>query len=300
MLPPKKITVRVPATSANLGPGFDCLGLPLDLWNEATIYPEGERWQIEITGEGANELPQDERNAIVRAFLWLCKETDTPPPAGMRVVCHNAIPLRSGLGSSASAALLGLLAANAWLGSPLSQDELLAAAADHEGHPDNVAPALLGGLVVIAGETVRRFPLPPLRAVIVLPAFEVTTAQARAALPDRIPLTDAVFNLGRTALVVEALRIGDLSLLREVMDDRLHQPYRLPLYPGAAEAIQAARDLGAACALSGAGPSLIAFLDGDPTPVQTAMQQTFAAHGASTRTWVTQVINQGAEVSTQD
>jgi homoserine kinase len=223
-----------------------------------------------------------------------------PVPQGLHITCRNSIPLGSGLGSSASAALIGLLGANGLLGNPISRPEILRMASEIEGHPDNAAAALLGGLVVVIsqeGEPItRRFDLSMLQAALVTPRFDLPTHAARAALPQKVSMQDAVFNLGRTALVVEALRSGDLDLLGQVMQDRLHQPYRLPLIPGAAEALQAARTAGAkAAAISGAGPSLIAFGGQDLEAVAQAMQAAFMQAGlACRRAAVLNVSNQGA------
>lgn len=298
------IRVRVPATTANLGPGFDSLALALDLWNEATFTPTGgEGIGLSIEGEGAGRLPTDETNPVVQAAEWLSRRLGRPLP-GLRVHCTNRIPLGSGLGSSAAAVLTGLLGAGAVLGAQLSADELLQMAVEFEGHPDNAAGALYGGLIVVVKDAsdglpvhwiVRRFELPLLRAVLVLPELDLPTPAARAALPGQVSLRDAIFNLGRAALVVEALRTGDLNLLGQVMEDRLHQPFRLPLIPGAADALKAACQAGAAAAvLSGAGPSLIAFSKDDPAPAGAAMARAFANSGLNTRVFRLQSTNQCA------
>ena len=267
------VTVRVPATTANLGPGFDTLALALDLWNEAVFQPVESGLTITVEGEGMGILPLDRTNLVLKAVEEFCLRTNQPVP-GLAVRCTNQIPLGSGLGSSAAATLLGLLGANAILGTPFNRDQILEIAIEVEGHPDNAAAAINGGLVVVSAENdhgwlVRRFDLPALSAALVLPNFDFPTHSARAALPKQVPFEDAVFNMGRALLVVEALRTGDLDLLGKAMKDRLHQPYRVPLIPRAAEAMAAARKAGAvAIAISGAGPSVIAFMAGDPTPVE--------------------------------
>ena len=266
------VTVRVPATTANLGPGFDTLALALDLWNEAVFRPVESGLTITVEGEGRGVLPLDRKNLVLKAVEELCYAVDRSVP-GLAVRCTNQIPLGSGLGSSAAATLLGLMGANAVLGEPLNRDQILEMAIRMEGHPDNAAAAMNGGLVVVSGINehgwlVRRFDLPELSAALVLPDFDFPTHAARAALPKQVPIGDAVFNMGRALLVVEALRTGDLDLLGKAMEDRLHQPYRLPLIPRAAEAMAAARQAGAAAtAISGAGPSVIAFTAGDPSQV---------------------------------
>lgn len=306
--PVKVARVFVPATSANLGAGFDCLGLALDLWNQSDFRLQGKRWLISVSGEGAGSVPSGPDNLLLRAAARLYQALEEPLPPGLQVHCRNQIPLGSGMGSSAAAHLSGLLGANALLGNPLDLPALLKLGAELEGHPDNVTPALLGGLTVAvtpdhapeAAPLVRRLPLANLLAVLVLPHFRFPTARARAALPKVYPRAAAIYNLGRAALTVEALRAGDFALLGAVMQDRLHQPYRLPLIPGAELALSAARQAGAAaCAISGAGPALIAFLSPDSSAaaaVAAAMQAEFLAAGLSSRAWTLTPSLRGAYV----
>ncbi|HEY9075663.1 MAG TPA: homoserine kinase [Anaerolineaceae bacterium] len=280
----KSVRVHIPATTANLGPGFDTLGLTLDLWNSTEFLLTASGLEIEITGEGADFLPRDESSLVYRAFIAACLEIDQPVPAGLRIHCSNAIPAGSGMGSSAAAVLAGILGAGALLEQPFTLPEALSLAQKIEGHADNAAAALLGGLIIAVqheGELItRRFDIPQHPVVIILPDVDLPTRAARAALPTCIPIQDAVHNIGRTALVVEALRSNDWELLKVAMEDRLHQPYRFPLIPGAAAARKAALDAGApACVLSGAGPSLIAFCQHDPINIALAMQSAFAASG---------------------
>lgn len=256
------IKIRVPATSANLGPGFDCLGLALDLWNEIAFEP-AERLKYRASGEGAEKLNKGTRNLLTKAYARL-HEMCGKKMNGVHIAARNAIPMSSGLGSSAAAIIAGLFGANEMLGKPLNSEELLKAATEMEGHPDNVAPALLGGLVVsvMKQETIitRSYEIPPLTIVIVKPDVEWLTKTARAVLPRSFSRADAVHNIGRTALVVDALRSGDLDLLQQVMEDRIHQPYRLRHISGGMAAYKCARQFGAA-ALSGAGPSIILFTE---------------------------------------
>jgi homoserine kinase len=287
--PPTSVTVRVPATTANLGPGFDCLGLALDLWNQATFTLGGDGVHVEVRGEGADVLPRDESNLVAQAARRGFDERGAPP-AGLRISCDAQVPLASGLGSSSSAVVAGLLAADALLGRPFDRDRLLVMAADMEGHPDNVAAALLGGLVIVVRRhdrlLSRRIDTPELHMALAVPAMSFSTSVARAGLPTEVTLSDAVYNLGRTPLVVEALRMGDLELLGLVMDDRLHQRARLKLVPGADVAWMAAREAGAAAvAVSGSGPSLIAFasLHTDAVEIAGAMVDAFAGAGVTAR-----------------
>jgi homoserine kinase len=297
----QSVRVRVPATTANLGPGFDCLGLTLNLWNEADFVLTGRGAQVRVRGEGQGQLPETADNLTARAFHYFYRRKGLTEPAGIQIDCRNAIPSGSGLGSSASAVLQGLLAADALSGSGAPREEILGMAVDLEGHGDNAAAALYGGLTITvhldARWLTRRFDVPPLRAALALPAVDLPTHIARKALPSHISRADAVFNSSRTPLVVEALRSGDLDLLGQVMDDRLHQPYRLPLIPGAVEALRAARAAGAAAAaISGAGPSLIAFCPGDPRPAGEAMAAAFARAGVAARTFELTAISLGASV----
>ncbi len=296
-----RVRVCVPATTANLGPGFDCLGLTLDLWNAAEFELGGEGCAVSVRGEGEGILPTGADNLVVCAFLRALARRGLPPPAGLRVCMLNAIPSGSGLGSSASAVILGLLGADRLYGLGLQQAEIIDLAVELEGHCDNAAAALLGGLVVSLrsgpGWLARRFDVPRLQAALVLPALDLPTREARKVLPLTVPRGDAVFNASRALLVAEALRSADLDLLAQVMEDRLHQPYRLPLIPGALEAMAAARQAGAAAvALSGAGPSPIAFCPDDSRPAADAMQAAFARAGLPSRPFHLVTTSLGASI----
>jgi homoserine kinase len=298
----KSVQVSVPATSANLGPGFDCLALALDLWNEALFEPAESGFTVENEGEGADELPTDLSNLILQSAFEIFNSVESRPP-GLRIRCCNRIPMGSGLGSSAAAIVMGLVGANEFMGRPFSREQLLKMASDKEGHPDNAAAALYGGLVVVlddpGGVICRRFDLPEMGVVVAVPTLDLPTHTARKALPARVDFKDAVFNSSRTPLVVEALRTGDLDLLGKVMHDRLHQPYRLPLIPGAQEAIEDALRAGAkAAALSGAGPGIIAFLEagsGRKDEVQQCMLKAFMNADIVARGFVLKVTDCGAK-----
>src|SRR5215207_974143 len=297
------ITIRVPATSANLGPGFDTLGLALDLWNE-TVMTLAIEHTVRINGEGAEKLSLGENNLIIQSAQKLaeCVGKRLPP---FHLDCVNRIPLSSGLGSSAAAKLTGLLGANALLGKPLSKDEILNLATEMEGHPDNVAPALLGGLVVSTVEDGRVLAhkvnleadsASPIHITVVLPDFHLSTQQARLALPDHITMKDVVYNLSRAVMVTEAFRAGDLDLLGKAMTDTLHQPYRLQLIPVGREAMEAAREAGAAAAaISGAGPGIIAFSAQRDPAIGEAMTRAFEGAGHSARTFQLKISHHGAE-----
>ena len=299
----RSVTVHCPATTANLGPGFDCLGLALDLSNETRFAFDGEGIGVAVSGEGAGTLPSDSSNLVAQAALRLFDVAGHRPPRGLRIDCTVRIPLASGLGSSSAAIVTGLLGANALLGAPLGRDRLLDLAADIEGHPDNVAAALLGGLVIVVrkGERLltKRIMLPDIHVALAVPALEFSTKTARAGLPAAVSLQDAVFNLGRTPLVVEALRTADFDLLGAVMDDRLHQASRLKLIKGGRAAWLAAEKAGAAAvAVSGSGPSLIAFvgLATDAAAVAQVMADVFAAEGVAARPLSLMASAEGAHV----
>lgn len=296
-----KVKAHVPATTANLGPGFDCLGLALSLYNTVELGRTDGGPRISVNGEGKGLIPVDTANLVYRAITGLFEYVGEPV-GDLHVHLNNAIPLMSGLGSSSAAIVGGLAAANALLGEPLERDKILALATDIEGHPDNVAPALLGGLVVIADAEDRpvyqRIAIPTFDVIVVTPDFQLATVKARAALPSQVSFADAVYNIGRTALVVQGLIRQDYDLLAHVMDDRLHQPYRAPLVPGLTDVFKAARQAGAAgVALSGAGPSVVAFAPQGHAAIAEAMQAAFANHGLDARTMLLQTTTEGARTT---
>jgi homoserine kinase len=278
----------IPASTTNLGPGFDCLGMALRLYNRVTASPSAGGVEITVEGDGASTLPRDETNLVYQAVARVFAAIDRPAP-GLRIHLVNRIPLRRGLGSSAAAVVGGLLVGNALAGEALSREEILRLAVAMEGHPDNVAPALRGGLTLAAlvedGIAVTQLPIPAgLKAVVAIPELEVETARARAVLPAQVSRGDAIFNVSRTAFVVGALATGDLRPLGWAMEDRLHQPYRAALIPGLMETIAAARGAGAAGAsLSGAGSTILALATERFPEIGAAMQAELARHGLRSR-----------------
>ncbi len=280
---PTRVRVRVPATSANLGPGFDVLGLALSLHNEITLE-EHASVSVSIEGEGADSLERGEQNVVVRGARAVYERVRRPFK-GIRIACVNRIPTARGLGSSAAAWLGGIVGANALLGAPLDRGALLDLAAASEGHPDNVAAALLGGLTVACwreGTVVAvSLPVPPeIWWVVLIPEAEGSTAEARAVLPETVSRADAVFNLQRVGLLLAGLREGRLDLLTVGMEDRLHEPHRRRLFPWMERVAAAARSTGAAaCVLSGAGPSLLAAVSGDVDRVARAMEAALGESG---------------------
>ena len=297
----RQITVSVPATSANLGPGFDCLGLALDLRQEVTFNIQSKPGlSITARGEDAGKIPLDSNNLVYQAAEIIFKRFGYPAK-GLSIHQDNQIPIGSGLGSSSSAVLAGLFGANALTGSHLTPQEILQLATDFEGHPDNVAPAVYGGLVLGVqgpeGLVVDRIEIPQLRVAIILPDFTLLTVDARAALPINVPLKDAIFNAGRVGLLIRALQSADFEKLGIAMQDRLHQPYRMSLVPGMKEAIQALREAGAAgVAISGAGPSLLAFAPTRQEEIVQAAVESFQKNGLSCRAWILSIDTRGVYI----
>jgi homoserine kinase len=306
----RRVAVEVPASSANLGAGYDCLGVALGLTNRVEVEVRGwSRGEIELTvdGEGAGEVAADRTNRCIQGIEAALREVrgDLPDGIGWRVTMTNEIPLARGLGSSAAATIAGLVAGNHLLGEPLTSADLLRLATAIEGHPDNAAAALLGGFTIAAtvetGIESLRFDAPrDLRAVLFVPELRLATDAMRAALPAKVPLADAVANLGRVAVGVAGMATGHFDVLRVLMVDRLHEPYRAAAYPQLPRLVDGARDAGAlGAALSGAGSTVIAFADSVRTI--TRIEAAFAAAAADTdlpgRVVVVAPRNAGAHVT---
>lgn len=303
------LAVEVPASSANLGAGYDCLGVALAMVNrielEVRVWSRGAI-ELTVDGEGRNELGEDRDNRFVRGLEATLRAARGPLAEGIgwRIAMRNEIPLARGLGSSAAATVAGVLAGNALAGEPLSTAELLGIATEIEGHPDNAAAALLGGFVVSAvrsdGVDAIRFDAPrDLRAVLFIPELRLGTGAMRAALPATVPLADAVSNLGSVALGVAGLATGRYDLLRRLTVDRLHEPYRATVYPQLPAMVEAARSAGAlgAC-LSGAGSTILAFTDSPAsiTQIETAFASCASDRGLPGRVAVAELRNAGGRV----
>jgi len=293
-----KLRIRVPATSANLGPGFDCLGLALDWWNTVEIETLARGLEIECPPD----LPHDKNNAVIQGMIetFRLAKRKLPP---VRVRMDAAIPIASGLGSSSAALVSVIRAANALLGDRFIRKELLALATHIEGHPDNVTPALLGGLVVAVqeGKLVHAVKLEvprDLRAVVFVPNYAVLTQRARAILPIQVPRADSIYNSGRTALWIAALYERRWDWLDLATRDRLHQPYRVKLVRGMNELCNAARHAGArGVALSGAGPSIIAFTDHADDAIARALERAGKRVGVQGAARLVGISNRGARVT---
>jgi len=267
---PGSVLARVPATSANLGPGFDALGLALSLHDDVEVRVMPGGLSIDVSGEGAAELAlAKERHLVVRAMRATLDDLGVPQPAGLALRCVNRIPHGRGLGSSAAAIVAGVLAARALAGAERDLAAELVMANELEGHPDNVAPCLLGGLTIawVAGYEARAIRLEPLstvQPVAFIAPEPVSTKVARDLLPPSVPHADAARNAGRAALLVAALTARPDALL-DASEDRLHQDYRAPAMPATHDLVGRLRAAAVPAVVSGAGPSVLAFLTDDDT-----------------------------------
>ncbi|MFX4263757.1 homoserine kinase [Pelotomaculum propionicicum] len=285
------IRVQVPATTANMGPGFDCLGMALELHNVVEMIPSSRGVVIEVCGEGAAEIPRDENNLVFQSARRVFMQAGFPV-AGLKIRLVNQIPVARGLGSSTAAIVGGIIAANILTGGKLSVRDMITLASSIEGHPDNVAPAILGGIVVSVDDDgeIKYLKIEPpfgLKGVVAIPDFNLVTKISREAIPAQVLFQDAAFNVGRVALLVAALHQGDLSMLGAAMEDRLHQSFRSPLIPGLKKVLAAAKLAGArGVTLSGAGPSVIAFADSNFELIARVMGETFQQNGIKSRVLV--------------
>ncbi|MDR7464543.1 MAG: homoserine kinase [Armatimonadota bacterium] len=294
------VEVAVPATIANLGPGFDALGMAVNLYDRFRVSI-ADRPAVSFSGGDAAALAGEPAPLVLRAAEEVARQAGRR--AAFAIEARLAVPVTRGLGSSAAAIVGGAVAANELLGHPLDQTALLELAVQLEGHPDNVAAALLGGVVVVTrdGQALRagRFlPRLDLEIALAIPDRVIPTAEARALLPRTVPLADAVFNLSRVALLVAALLTGDGALLPAALQDRLHQPHRARLLPGFAAVLVAAREAGAyGAVLAGSGSTVAAFSPpGRGERVGEAMRQAFASHGVTSATRTVSVDAHGATV----
>lgn len=287
------VVVDVPATTANIGPGFDCLGAALDLNNrfELRVVDGGvDRFDLHIEGPEGSHLRGGPDNLIYRSAQRVWREAGVEP-VGLEARVRLAVPPARGLGSSAAAIVAGLIGANALVGDPLGREKLLELAIAIEGHPDNVVPTLLGGLCLTAKTAVPNWRVmrsewhPSVQAVVAIPGIRLSTSEARRAMPRSIPIADAVSNLGSLTLLLRGLRTGDGALIHDGLHDRIHEPYRWGLIQGGREVRQAALAAGAwGCVISGAGPSLLALAPDDQAQqIGQAMVAAWEASGVTSR-----------------
>jgi homoserine kinase len=302
----KSVTVRVPATSANCGPAFDCMGFACTLYNEFTftITDREFGFKLQVEGQGEGMLHPSGHNMAFASFLRLWNQVTDRKRVGINLSMINHIPMSRGLGSSSAAIVGGLLAANALSEAHLSQEALLQYANDLEGHPDNVAPAIYGGFTISCLEngkpySLRFLPPEPLKFIALIPEKPLSTALARKVLPAQVSLQDAVFNESRTALLAAALMSGKYEYLSLALKDKLHQNYRAPLISGTEAVFAAGKKAGALnCIISGAGSTLMAYAlpsaDGDA--IGRAMAEAFAAHGQKGEVKILELDTEGAKI----
>jgi len=298
------VVVDVPATTANLGPGFDCLGAALDLNNRFAmrcIEGDGERFELVIEGTEGAHLRGGPDNLVYRAAQRVWKEAGEQPIA-VEARVRLAVPPARGLGSSATAIVAGLMGANALIGEPLSREKLLELAIEIEGHPDNVVPSLLGGLCMTAKAASHRWRVvrcewsPEVIPVVAIPAIRLSTSEARRVMPKTISIPDAVTNLGSLTLLLQGLRTGNGELIADGMHDRIHEPYRWGLIQGGRQVREAAIGAGAwGCVISGAGPSILALASRDcAAVVSRAMVRAWESEGVASRAEVLQLQQAGS------
>ena len=294
-----EIKIRVPATTANMGPGFDCLGMALDIWN--TIVVETGAVGFSISGEGRDSLAIGSENLIYQCFKRVFDGMGKPAPQ-VRIHCENEIPLGRGLGSSAAAVAGGLLAGSMLSGANLSQERILELAAEIEGHPDNAAAAVMGGCRIVVSDGDRLLTdavaIPDeLKAVLFVPEVPMPTEEARGLLPSVIDRGDAVFNIGRTALLVNALASGNLEYLGVATEDMLHQPARQQIFFPMKNIFRAAMSAGAlGVFLSGAGSSVLALARDREYTIGYEMADAAMKSGVDGAIKVTQPTMRGAHV----
>ncbi len=309
-----KVSVKVPATTANIGPGFDCLGMALPIYNtitiEETVLP-GTGVEINVLADNdsidqlsLDHVPSDE-NSIVYKAVELLYNSIGQSPSELKINIHSNIPVARGLGSSSSVIVGALIAANELLGRPADEVALLSIACEIEGHPDNITPAIVGGLVISSQEedgsvVYRKLEWPDDWAVTVcVPDFELSTDIARSVLPKEVPMKDAIFNAKRLAMFVQAVHTKDSELMKLALQDRLHQPYRMKLVPGLDKIIDNLRhfDNVLGCVLSGAGSSILVISErNDLDKIRTIVKDTWADQNIKCDIKTLSVENNGAQI----
>ena len=307
-----KVSVKVPATTANIGPGFDCLGMALQIYNtitvEETVYPTTglEINVIKNDDDDINDfhIPTDESNVVYKAIELLYAYTGQTPPA-MRINIKSDIPIAKGLGSSASVIVGGILAANELLGNPADEAALLSIANEVEGHPDNIAPAMVGGFVISSVEEdasiiYRKLEWPSeWKLTVCIPDYELATPISRSVLPETVPIADAAYNARRCAMLVEAIHTKDSKLLRLALQDKLHQPYRTRLIPGLDDIIENLKHIDnvIGTVLSGAGPTILVISEGNNIDlIKDTIQDIWSKYGVKANMKTVSVDTEGAKI----
>lgn len=313
-----KISVKVPATTANLGPGFDCLGMALPIYNtitiEETVLP-GTGIEINVIADDAaadelslEHIPMDE-NSIIYKAVELLYNSIGQSPSELKITIHSQIPIARGLGSSASVIVGGLLAANELLGKPADEVALLSIATEVEGHPDNVTPAIVGGLVLASQEDdgsiiYRKLDWPDdWQITVCVPDYELATDIARSVLPKEVPMADAVYNAQRLAMFIEAVNTKDAELMKVALHDKLHQPYRMKLVPGLEKIMENLKheDNILGCVLSGAGPSILIISHKNGLDkIHSIVKDTWADLNVKAEVMTLPIEKHGAQIITQD
>ncbi len=307
-----KVTARVPATTANIGPGFDCFGLALPIYNEITIEETvmpGTGIEISIIAENQDDfdimmIPTDKNNIVYKAIELLYNSIGQTP-SELKITIKSDIPIAKGLGSSAAVIVGGLIAANELLGRPADEAALLSIATEVEGHPDNVTPAIVGGVVIASQEedgsvVYRKLDWPQdWNIMVCVPNYELATDIARSVIPKEIPLKDAIFNLKRSAMFVQAVSTADEELMKLALTDKLHQPYRMKLVPGLNEIITNLKHeedvLG--CVLSGAGPTVLVITKGNSQDrIKDIVRETWANMDVKSDIQVLKIENTGSVI----
>ena len=313
-----KVSVKVPATTANLGPGFDCMGMALPIYNtvtiEETVLP-GTGIEINVIAEddtsdelSLEHIPMDE-NSIIYKAVELLYNSIGQTPSELKITVHTQIPVARGLGSSASVIVGGLIAANELLGRPADEAALLSIATEVEGHPDNITPAIVGGLVLTSSEedgsiVYRKLDWPQeWNLTLCVPEYELATDISRSVLPKEVPIQDAVFNAKRLAMFIQAIHTKDSALMKLALKDKLHQPYRMKLVPGLEKIIENLKHeenvLG--CVLSGAGPSILIISErNNLDKIRSIVRETWADLNVKAEIYTLPVDNNGAQIISLD
>ena len=302
----RKATARIPASTTNLGPGFDVLGLALQLYSTVSLEITGSSTEVVVSGVDVEKIPSTPEHIAFQAVESIFQRSGVQQPKGLKLTIVNGIPAIRGLGGSGTAILGGLLTANVLCGNMFSLSEILNFSTAIEGHPDNVAASLYGGLVISVQEeehihTIQLVCDPALHVVLAIPEFTLSTQKARDILPKTVDFADAIYNISRSSLLVASIATGKLDMLPLAMKDKLHQPYRSTLIPGFNDVVEAATSAGAlSIALSGAGPTIAAYCLNNMDQVGNRMQEAFNQHGIPCKIKVLGADLDGATVWTDE